>query len=230
MGKRIKRSRLFATSDSHGYYEEFMRLLKKVRFDWKRDKLIHLGDAIDRGPDSAKLLRKLMEMNLNGQCEFILGNHEVMFLDVIFGKFPIHTYFENGGLATFKSFGIDMSKNPTFEEIRSIIGMDLINWLLKRPLYYETQNYIFVHAGLNPDVPLENQTVFDLLSRSDFYKRYKGDKKVIFGHVPVQKIHKKNDIWVRNNCIGIDTGAGGKRFMTIINCDNLKSYRVRVMG
>jgi serine/threonine protein phosphatase 1 len=228
--KKIKKYRIFAVSDIHGHYDEFIKLLKIVRFDEKYDKLVVLGDCVDKGPDSKKLLLKLMEMNKNGCCELILGNHEIMFLDTVLGKFPFKLYFRNGGKSTFLSFGINFKeKYYSLEEIQNIISHSLIRWLLQRPLYYETLDFIFVHAGIKPGIPLCNQNRDDLLwCREEFYKNYKSGKKVIFGHVPVQMIHGKNDIYVSYNSIGIDTGAGGNKYLTMVDCYSLKVYQVRI--
>lgn len=225
-----RKQRILVSSDGHGRYREFMTTINKCNFDPRFDFLIYLGDAIDRGPDGKKFLRKLMSWHLKGYCEFILGNHERMLLDVLEEKFPLYNYLLNGGRPTLKSFGIDFElENYTLEEIRELIGEDLIEWLSQRPLYYEIENYIFVHAGVRPGIEMKNQVITDLLwIRKDFFNYYKGEKTVVFGHTPVKRIHNSYNLWRGYNCIGIDTGAGGKGYISIVDIKKVKVYQNRV--
>lgn len=192
--KRKRKRRLLVSSDGHGRYYEFISALKKSKYDSKYDTLIYLGDAIDRGPHGKKFLRKLMQLEQKDGAIVLLGNHELMFLDTILGNFPLMYYIKNGGLPTLKSFGIDIEKRRyTQYELFKIIGEDLINWLLKRPLYYQTDRYIFVHAGIKPDIPINKQSRDDLLwIREDFYMNYKGEKIVFFGHTATKRICRNN--------------------------------------
>lgn len=226
--RRIKTNqRLFVTSDSHGRYYEFEQALKKANFNYKKDLLIHCGDFIDRGLHSNLMVNKLIQMEESGNAIVISGNHEIMFLDMIYGNISIDYYIKNGGERTLKSYNINSKLSP--ETIRAIVGEKTIEWLRHRPLYYETDQYIFVHAGIRPGVPMEQQQTCDLLLiREEFYMKYTGPKIVFFGHTRTKRLCKENHIWYGVNCYGIDTGAGGNGFVTILDIVDFKCYKIKV--
>lgn len=240
MGHKIKRikkhqkkreHRLLVTADTHGQYLELKSALELAKFNPKYDFLIHLGDMIDRGPRSREVIEEMMRLTEKGCCQVLIGNHEMMFLDVLFGKLPLDLYFKNGGESTLNSFDIDArSDNYTLEKARRKVGYDVIDWLLDRPLYLETDKYIFVHAGIRPGVPLEHQKRDDILwIREEFYMNYKEGKKIFFGHTPTQHLHgKKGKIWLGYNSVGIDTGAGAKHYVTVVEVDTLNCFQKKV--
>src|SRR5699024_10213901 len=119
------------------------------------------------------------------------------------------------------------SYDPTIE-ISHIPNSDLFHehvaFLNTLDYYYETDDYIFVHAGVDPTIPIHETDPWTLIwIREEFYNQYQGDKTVIFGHTPTKRFHKKHDVYFGpNNIIGIDGGAvyGGQ-----LNCLELPSKR-----
>ena len=195
----------YVIGDIHGCLRPLQRLLKKIA-PQPGDEVIFIGDYIDRGPESREVVEMLL--GLPYPSVFLLGNHEKMLLDYLTGD-DGGIYLPNGGLATLKSYGGDFA---------NIHPAHLSFFHALRPMY-ETPGYLFVHAGIRPMVPLDNQTVDDLVwIRQEFFQfvgRY--PKPVVFGHTPLRQVLLTPDR------IGIDTGCvyGGK-----LTCVKLPSREV----
>lgn len=195
--------RKFVIGDIHGNYKELIYLLKTVNPSFKQDKLIFLGDYIDRGPESYNVIKLLINLQENYGKEHISllrGNHEQMALDNI--KYN-RMDFQNGYDKTYKDF----IKNK--DNIKNYI--DFFNNL---PFYQEDESFIYVHGGVRPGVTMEKQDERDLLwIREEFFESSTTFiKPVIFGHTPTFNIHGTYAPLMRKDRIGIDTGLvyGGK--------------------
>lgn len=174
--------------DIHGCLDPLRRLITQLHLS-ETDEVVFLGDYIDRGPDSQGVIDYLL--TLRGRYTFLMGNHERMFLDFLQGK-DRTLFLYNGGSATLESYG-GVSRIPAAH-------LAFMNRL--RP-YHETQNYFFVHAGIRPEIPLQEQDERDLLwIREEFYA-YSGryPKTVVFGHTPMREVLMDEDR------IGIDTAC-----------------------
>jgi serine/threonine protein phosphatase 1 len=156
---------------------------------FEEDEVVFVGDYVDRGPDSKGVVDYLL--TLQGRYTFLMGNHERMFLDFLQGK-ERFLFLYNGGEATLESYG----------GVGSIPAAHLA--FLKRLLpYYETDHYLFVHGGIRPGIPLQDQDPMDLLwIREEFYA-YPGryPKTVVFGHTPMR------EVLIGEDRIGIDTAC-----------------------
>ena len=180
--------------DIHGCLTPLQRLLAKIELQ-PGDELVFIGDYIDRGPQSREVVDYLL--GLPYRCVFLLGNHEKMLLDYLSGK-DDGLFLPNGGMATLRSYGGEASGIPPAH-------LSFFNSL--RPIY-ETPEYLFVHAGIRPMVPLDKQDLEDLVwIRQEFFQ-FIGHfpKPVVFGHTPLRVVLLQPDR------IGIDTGCvyGGK--------------------
>jgi len=186
-------SRIFAIGDIHGCLDKLKELMDII--DWRpnRDTLLFIGDYIDRGHDSAGVLDYLIELRKKAyNIVFLKGNHEQLFLDYLDGR-NTDLYLINGGHQTLASY-----ENRT----GGIPGAHL-DFIKSLDLFFETRDYIFVHAGLRDGLRLSEQSPHDLIwIREEFIESdYDHGKRVIFGHTPViQPL-------VKSNKIGIDTGA-----------------------
>lgn len=205
-------SRILAIGDIHGCLEKLQALLAGLSWDPEKDTLVFIGDYVDRGPDSAGVIQHilgLMEWSENIVC--LRGNHEQIFLDFLEGKNP-QTFLYNGGQATMDSYGGPDAGMPASH----------YEFLLSLPYYYETDKFIFVHAGLRDGIKLEEQDPTDMLwIRDDFISsKFDHGKRVIFGHTP------RREPLVMDNKIGIDTGAvyGGK--LTCLEIPSMSFYAV----
>jgi len=215
--------RTLLISDIHGEYEKFIRLLEKVKYSPDRDQLVLLGDYIDRGPDSKKVLNKVKELKEKGAI-VLTGNHDQMMIDATEGKDKAWDRWErNGGLATLANYhnGEELAEIPDDKEFH-----EHVEFLRKLAYYHETEEYIFVHAGVEAGkAPSETDHWTLIWIREEFFRNYKGEKTVIFGHTPTKYLNedKSNDVYFgKNNVIGIDGGAvyGGQ-----LNCLELPSKK-----
>lgn len=215
--------RILVISDIHGELKLFDSLLEKVKYDADEDQLILVGDYVDRGPDSKGVLNRVSELKRNGAV-VLRGNHDEMMLNVVDGvSGALERWERNGALMTLQSYdssieSVILSAGAEFEKHISLIR--------EMDYYYETKDYIFVHAGVSPDTPVQKTDPHTFLwIRELFYEKYSGDKTVIFGHTPTSAIRqeKNHDIYFgENNIIGIDGAAtyGGQ-----LNCLELPGKR-----
>lgn len=203
--------RKFVIGDIHGNYKELNELLSKINPDFNNDELIFLGDYIDRGPDSYHVIQLLITLQKRyGKNHIILlrGNHEQMAINNInCGCID----YDNGYDATYRDF---TRNNDSIENY-----LELFNSL---PLYYEDDNFIYVHGGIRPGISLKKQKDIDLLwIREEFYESTTNfNKIVIFGHTPTFYINNKWDPYIKSDRIGIDTGLVFGGHLTSLEIEN----------
>ncbi len=205
---------IYAIGDIHGCSNALNKLIDKLPFQ-KADTLIFLGDYIDRGANSKEVVNAILSLKKRHKNIITLrGNHEEMLLEFWHGKLDFSIWAYNGALATFRSY--DVRK---VEEIDSAH----LDFFQQTRYYYETEDYIFVHAGLAPGIPLEKQSRGSMLwIREEFiYSDYNFGKIVVFGHTPLQSP------LVMPNKIGIDTGCvyGGE--LTSVALPEMKFFSVK---
>ncbi len=195
----------YLIGDIHGRLNNLLSLYENIRsFITDDDALIFLGDYIDRGPSSYEVIEFLISLSSIHRTIFLKGNHEDMLLRYKDGENP-DNFFSNGGSATLKSY---KDNTGSFR-----ISADHMRFYGKLYSFFETQDFIAVHAGLNPDVKdIDEQDEFDLLwIREKFFRsERKWDKTIIFGHTLCSILHGSlMEIYnnKKNNIIGIDTGA-----------------------
>ncbi len=190
--------KIFAIGDIHGCYDKLVALLEKINVNFEKDTLVFIGDYVDRGPKPFETVALLVELQKQHENIFFLkGNHEHMLENYLSGT-DRFTYLVNGGQKTLDSYLEHKQKPGDFPIPQS--HLDFFKSLI---LYYETESYLFVHAGLRKKIPVDQQDEHDLLwIRSEFIKSdYDFGKQVVFGHTPFSKP------LVQPNKIGIDTGA-----------------------
>lgn len=189
-------NRKFAIGDIHGCYDKLMSLMDKIS-PTIDDTIIFLGDYIDRGPQTRDVIDYLIKLNEVTNCIFLTGNHEQMLLDYINDQND-DMFLYTGGYATLESYG-------NLNQLKEHTHMCFLNSL---EWYNTDDQYIYVHAGLVPNVALHEQDHHDLIWIRANFILYptKLTKKVIYGHTPNRSPQ------VAIDKIGIDTGAfmGGK--------------------
>jgi serine/threonine protein phosphatase 1 len=213
-------NKIFAIGDIHGCLEKLKELMSRIDIDSQNDTLIFIGDYIDRGRFGREVVDYVIRLKgeyKNTIC--LLGNHEYMFVRYL-ECVDEDIYLGNGGINTLQSYGIFLSDDA--EERKRKIPEKHRQFFESLLPYYETEDYIFVHAGFRTGLPLKEQTIDDLLwirykfieSEHDF------DKIVVFGHTPL------TNPLIDKNKIGIDTGAvyGGK--LTCVELPEVKIYQV----
>lgn len=196
-------SRIFAVGDIHGCLGMVESLLDKIPADPECDTLIFLGDYIDRGADSREVIEFLIGLRRTFKnLIFLMGNHEKMFRD----------YFTRTNRHFFNLYGDENTKNAYGKAKEFHVPSSHSDFFHSLGLIYETDQYIFVHAGLRPGIPVKKQKEVDILwIREDFFAAHCDfGKKVIFGHTPFREPLVKADK------IGIDTGAVYGNILTCV--------------
>jgi serine/threonine protein phosphatase 1 len=199
---------IYAIGDIHGCLSELTSLHKKIltndKFKVKEDLLIYLGDYIDRGLKSKQVIDQIIKLK-NKQIKTIhlMGNHEELMIDFLFNKKNnIKNWLNFGADQTFKSYDIEIVEfikdgfeDNIIDRLRDVLlkkmGSDHIDFLNNLELTYSTEKYLFVHAGIDPNKNITEQTKKDYLwSRSSdfFHKDFKTEKTIIHGHTPEQNI------------------------------------------
>lgn len=197
--------RLLAVGDIHGCLDQLSTLMAKVA-PVSGDRVVFLGDYVDRGPASAGVIDYLIEFSRTfPETVFLRGNHEQMFTEYLDGHDPT-AFLMNGGLKTLDSYQ-SCGQWPIPSTHRTFLET-LCN-------YYETEDYLFVHAGLRPGIPLTEQDSSDLLwIRWDFISsNYEWGKTVVYGHTPLK------EPFLSKTRLGLDTGCVYGRQLTC--CDVL---------
>lgn len=223
---------VYAISDIHGQIDLFEKLLKD--FDPRMHQLVLIGDLNDRGPHSKACFLRGKELVERYQAIYLRGNHEDYFL-----KFLAHPeevadkYWLNGGQETINSLlhpGATEEYSPT--EMAMMIRSrykDLILFLENLPYYFEWEQYIFVHAGVNLTLKDWHQTTpldFMWLRETFHNGRNQTGKTIVFGHTITPSLHGDNqttDLWFSDGKIGIDGGAiyGGSVHGVIFNPEGI---------
>lgn len=212
-------NKIFAVGDIHGNHEKLVTLISNLPWNRERDLLVFLGDYIDRGKHSKEVVQYLLDLKKGGgEIVFLMGNHDKMLLDYYYSgnDYDLKLWRSFGGWETIESYtdGVGIWGRPAF---LPSAHLSFFQGLLP---YYETEDYIFVHAGLRDEVPLEEQKTEDLLwiRRSFTESKYSFDKTVVFGHTPMRTPY------VGPGKIGIDTGAGHGNILTAVELPAVKFY------
>lgn len=208
--------RVFAIGDIHGRLDLLDDLLDQIARENARrgpaqTVLIFLGDLIDRGPDSAAVIERLLTLSTpDWTMRFLLGNHEEVFLSVLAGNYEALKFFNRiGGDATIASYGIRKGDYAAddFYEVMDLLRDAVPDRHVAFLQGFEDQivigDYAFVHAGIRPGIPLAAQKAEDLRwIRHEFLKSDSAhEKTIVHGHTVTA------DVDERANRIGLDTGA-----------------------
>lgn len=185
------------------------------------DQLILLGDYVDRGPDSKAVVEQVMKLQEEWGVVTLKGNHDQMACDAITGdddKLDTH-WLSNGGFHTMISyFGTEPEAAGQFGwkeymKMKEVMRKDFkhhLDFLNTRPLYYESDSHLFVHAGIDPALAdWRTQRAHDFIwIRKPFYAHpvTNTDKMVVFGHTPTIDLQDSAGIWFspHGDKIGID--------------------------
>ncbi|MCU0887945.1 MAG: serine/threonine protein phosphatase [Rubritepida sp.] len=216
--------RLYAIGDIHGCVAQLNALHAAIRADLKanpvrRALLVHLGDYIDRGPDSAGAIEAVRRFDACPTVN-LMGNHEATFLAAFDGDPPAATdWLYYGGKEALASWGLPA--HAPREQWAARIPVAQIGFLRRLVLSHRHGPYLFVHAGIRPGLPLEEQTPDDLTRIRGPFLDSEADHGVVVvhGHTPVRE--RVADI--RPNRVNLDTGAvyGG-----VLTCGVFEEDRV----
>lgn len=221
--------RVYAVGDIHGRLDLLDALLDSIAADDRargngvETRYIFLGDLIDRGPDSRGVVQRLLDFSRTGaNVRFLMGNHEQVFLRAMTGDRRAMRFLNRiGGRETLLSYGITGENYHAldFDELVAIaeekVPAEHLSFLSGFESWIELGDYLFVHAGLKPGVPLEEQDASDLCWIRDEFL----DHRNSFGRIVVHGHSITEEIDVRTNRIGIDTGAFATGRLTAIGLE-----------
>ena len=201
--------------DVHGHYDEMMALYEKVKDEWGaspvRDTFVFIGDYVDGGNKSRKVINQLMRWeSVFSHWIFLYGNHEDMLKNAYYTPHQFHPnfnlWYDQGGKATLMSYLTKTEQRDMFRsrDIQRHLDKKHLDWIMNLKKYHETEDYIFVHAGVNPDTwngDMSKQSEQEMIwMRQPFIDSQKDfGKKIIFGHTTFR------EPLVMRNKIGIDT-------------------------
>jgi serine/threonine protein phosphatase 1 len=225
----------YVIGDIHGRPLLVEQLIENVPWDLKNDKIVFLGDLIDRGNDAPAVVDIVMKLaKSNPRVVVLRGNHEQMLLDCLdYGDLQ-WLIPENGGLATLSAYGFELEELKDVSDIQ--IPEDHVAFFRSLPFYHEDEQAIYVHAGLIPGEPA-SETDPDVLVWTrdlDFFKGYEG-KLCFFGHTPTQYLprdgrNRRFGIYIHGGCVGLDTSGDSESPLSCIQVENFTLYQAHPSG
>ena len=229
LGKRI-----YAIGDVHGRDDLLTKMIDLISADNSaRTKaeceVLLLGDVIDKGPSSAKVVQRCLRYTeLSDRFKVLKGNHEAVLAAILAGKMNdgLDDWLKMGGDATLRSWRIreDVilgAGKALLRAMRNAIPPTVAAWMSSLPTHYQCGRVLFVHAGIRPGVPITRQKEHDLLWIGDDFLDSSVDHPllIIHGH----RIYEDGPE-VLNNRIGLDTGAHRTGTLTAIGLEARKRW------
>lgn len=215
--------RVYAVGDIHGRLDLFERLIDAIERDDAarapaRTTVVLLGDLVDRGPESAGVIARARAWQAERTVRILAGNHEQMFSESFDDLETLRHWLRHGGRETVLSYRPD---EATYNRASLAELQDMMHQLVPvedRAFVdgFEAHcligDYLFVHAGIRPDVPLQDQARHDLLWIREPFLRHQQPHAhmIIHGHTICEEIDQQH------NRIGIDTGAFRSGVLTAI--------------
>ncbi len=210
---------IYAVGDIHGQFGQLEFALELIEADGGSEaETVFLGDLVDRGVDSSKVIQKLMDGQAIGKNWHVLkGNHDRMFTRflqrgslndprILSGIDWFHPRM--GGQATLASYGVEDVGNAPVADVRAAalaaVPSEHLDYVDNLPLYFERDELLFVHAGIAPGVALSDQTEDDLVWIRDPFLKFAAAHPwlVVHGHTALEMPFHFG------NRIDLDGGAG----------------------
>jgi serine/threonine protein phosphatase 1 len=193
--------RLFAIGDIHGCYDSFRRMIENKIKIRNSDKIVLLGDYIDRGNQSKEVVDYIIQLQQKGfDLIPLIGNHESMLIDAFDNDESLLRWILNGGTKTLDSFGINTLKD---------LDHLYVDFFRRLQFYYSFHQFLFVHAGFNDDLdnPFEDKYEMIWARREKYTNPVFKNKIIIHGHTPIAELICKQRICDNDQVINIDTGC-----------------------
>lgn len=230
--------RLYAIGDVHGRLDLLRKMHEAIARDLDqypgRDwRVIHLGDYVDRGPDSKGVADFLIAAcKADSRMLALCGNHDVGFLEFLARPSAEGLFAHNGGGATAKSYGVELDfwRPETLREGHAAL-LDAVpdsHFAFYRGLsrHLSFGDFFFCHAGIRPGIPLEDQNEDDLIWIRWEFLNYPGlhPKVIVHGHTP------EEDVEVLPNRVNVDTGAWKTGRLSALVVDGAEKQILAVAG
>jgi serine/threonine protein phosphatase 1 len=215
----------YVIGDIHGCVDELRHLVEALPLA-RGDRLVFLGDYIDRGPDSRGVVSFLIELQKfyrEVEWIFLKGNHEDMLLSYL-GLNGQHgdMFLVNGGKATFESYGIAASRASP-QEVLSAIPPEHLAFFERLESYHVMDPFLCVHAGVHPRKALLDQTDEELfwIRNTFIYSTHVLPFTVLFGHTPQPTV-----LYDLPYKVGLDTGLVYGNMLTCLEVDEKVLYQI----
>lgn len=225
--------RVYAVGDIHGRLDLLEPLVAAIEADDSArgsadTTLVLLGDLVDRGPDSAGVLAFARALAARHRVRILAGNHEEMFLGSLEKLETLRQFIKHGGRETILSYPVDPAvyRELTLEEtqalVRDIVPEEDLAFMRRFEDRFVIGDYLFVHAGIMPGVPLDAQKTETLRWMREPFLSYRGDHGwcVVHGHTITE------DVVVTPNRIGIDTGAYASGRLTALGLEGTARWLI----
>lgn len=218
--------RVYAIGDIHGRFDLFDELLSQIESDtasrgradtW----IVLLGDLVDRGPDSCRVVERAIDLARGGNVRILAGNHEEMLLGSMTNEETLRHFLRHGGKETLFSYGLQPEEYAAAklellrERMNELVPASHIAFFRAMENQIICGDYLFVHAGIRPGIALEDQTVSDMR----WIRREFLDHTEPHSHVVIHGHTITDDPVTRPNRIGIDTGAFASGRLTAIGLE-----------
>ncbi len=220
---------VYAIGDIHGRADLLEELLRRIEahaaaYPGFRKVLITLGDYVDRGADSKGVIDRLLSLPSGFRPVFLKGNHEDLMLRFLAQPADGGVWFMNGGLSTMHSYGVPVADGwdvDRAKELRDALANAMprahVDFLRGLELHHAEGDFLFVHAGVRPGVPIDRQDPDDLMWIREEFLRSDRDhgKVVVHGH----SVAFRPEVFPsaeRPSRIGIDTGAYATEQLTCL--------------
>lgn len=216
--------RAYVVGDIHGRLDLFAALVEAIERDDAQapaaggTTVVLLGDLIDRGPASAQVVSLARDWQARRKVRILAGNHEEMFLQSFDDISVLRQFIRHGGRETILSYGVpeDRYNQASLEELQALIHTlvppEDRTFIASFEEYVEMGDYLFVHAGIEPQIPLEEQQRHDMIWIRERFLRYRQPHShvVVHGHTIFDEVDEQH------NRIGIDTGAFKTGRLTVL--------------
>jgi serine/threonine protein phosphatase 1 len=210
--------RTLALGDIHGCYRSLVTLEAFAKFT-PEDRIITLGDYVDRGPASKDVLEWLIDHDANGKLIALRGNHELMMLAARKSSRHREEWLASGGEAVFSSYATDRLEDipqPHWDFLAT-----------KLRSHYQTKTHFFVHANVVPDMPLADQPAYMLYWESfGNPPPHESGLTMVCGHTP-QHSGRPRDI---GHAICIDTWVCNGGWLTCLDVENRYCWQASERG
>lgn len=207
-------TRYYAIGDIHGRLDLFEATIKAIEADDAarapaNTTVVLLGDLVDRGPESAGVISRTRQWQQERKVRILAGNHEEMFLQSFNDIDVLRHFLKHGGRETIMSYGLTKSQfasltlQQLYERLPELVPQAERDYINAFEDMIIAGDFLFVHAGIDPSVPLDRQKRKDMLWIRDRFLQHKGplEKVVVHGHTIC------DEVLDCGNRIGLDTGA-----------------------
>ncbi len=226
--------RLYAIGDVHGRLDLLAAMHRTIADEIEREgpadwRIVHLGDYIDRGPDSRSVIEFLIAAReRDARSVALIGNHEIALLDFL-AEPETRGLFTSYGVSTARSYGVALDPEaatlrPARDALAAAMPQSHVDFISSLPYTFEAGDFFFCHAGIRPGVPLDRQDPFDLVWIRDDFLSYPGlhPKVIVHGHTPVpeaevmaSRVNLDSYAWHSGRLTALAVDGASKRILTV---------------